>query len=212
MRIQQCRFQRRCGQDFQVSPANFGVGIFAGDRFALLGQADLTVHSTRRLGDYRFITRPAAATDGAAATVKQAQADAVGPAKLDQADFGLVELPARRDVTAILVAVGVAEHDLLQAAAAVDQATVRRDRQEPIHDLDAVAQIRDGLEQRHDIDRAVAFCVTRPASLRSTARVSRSETPRVFETIDVAMESEPYLSWLALASRRIANSFWVVSE
>src|SRR6476660_2051310 len=94
--------------------------------------------------------------DRAAAAVKQPQADVVALEHLDQVDFRLVELPARGDEAAILVAVGVAEHDFLNAAAAVDQLAVVVNRQHAVHNAAGSLQILDGLEQRHDIDRAAA--------------------------------------------------------
>ena len=79
-------------------------------------------------------------------------------AELNQADFGLVEFPAGCDVAAVLVAVGVAEHHFLHAAPAVDESPVLRSGEQAIHDFDAIAQIRDGFEQRNDVDGALTVC------------------------------------------------------
>ena len=156
LRLQQACFQRGRGENFQIAAADFGVGIFAGDDLALLGDADLAVHRAARLRDDRVIARPAAAADRAAAAVEQPQAHVVALEHLDQADLGLVELPARGDEAAILVAVGIAEHDFLHAAAAVDQLAVVVHRQHAVHDAAGGLQILDGLEQRHDVDGAAA--------------------------------------------------------
>src|SRR3954447_4134643 len=72
----------------------------------------------------------------------------------NQPDFGLVELPPRGDETAILVAVGIAEHDFLDRAAAIDQFAIFMQRQQPIHDPGGCLEIPDGFEQRHDVDCA----------------------------------------------------------
>ena len=120
-RLQQARLQRRGGQHLQIAAADFGVGIFAGDDLALLGDADLAVHRAGGLRQDGVIARPAAAADRAAAAVEQPQAHVVALEHLDQFDLGLVELPVRGEVAAVLVAVGIAEHHLLLAAAAVDQ-------------------------------------------------------------------------------------------
>ena len=55
-----------------------GLGVLGGDDFALLGQADLAVHGARRLRQDGLVARAAAAADGAAAAVEQAQRDRVG--------------------------------------------------------------------------------------------------------------------------------------
>src|SRR6185437_9449253 len=111
-------------KDFKIVAADFGVGIFGRDDLALLGNADLTVYSAAGLGDDRIIARPAATADRAAAPMEQPQAHAVAFEHVDQADLGLVELPARGDETAVLVAVGVAEHHLLHRTAAIHQPTI----------------------------------------------------------------------------------------
>src|SRR5262249_47658587 len=136
--------------------ADFGVGIFAGDDLALLGDADLAVHRPARLRDDRVIARSAAAADRAAAAVEQPQANIVAFEDLHQPDLGFVELPSRRDKAAILVAVGIAQHHLLHGAAAVDQLAVVVQRQHPVHDAGGGLQVLDGLEQRYDVDRALA--------------------------------------------------------
>ena len=56
-----------------------------------------------------------------------------------------------------MIAVGIAEHHFLHAAAALQQANVFRQREQRVHDLCAVAQIADSLEQRHDIEVELAL-------------------------------------------------------
>ncbi len=156
LRLQQAGFEGRGGQNFQIVAADFGVGIFAGDDFALLGDADLAVHRAARLRNDGVIARPAAAADRAAAAVEQPQPHAVTLEHFDQPDLGLVEFPARGDEAAVLVAVGIAQHHFLDAAAAVDQLAIIMHRQQPVHDRGAGLQVLDGLEQRHDVERAAA--------------------------------------------------------
>ena len=100
----------------------------------MLGDADLAVHGAAGLRNNGVIARPAAAPDRTAAAVEQPQPHAVALEHIDQPDLGLVELPARGDEAAILVAVGIAEHHFLDAAAAVDQPAVIMQRQHPVHD------------------------------------------------------------------------------
>jgi hypothetical protein len=92
--------------------------------------------------------------------MEQAQLDVVTPEHLDQRDFRLVEFPAGSQETAILVAVRIAEHDLLHAGAAFQQAQVFGETQQLIHDSAAMAQILDCLEQRDDIE--IERAVVRP--------------------------------------------------
>jgi hypothetical protein len=56
--------------------------------------------------------------------VEQTQSDLVSPEHFDERQLRFVEIPAGGQETAILVAVGIAEHDLLHAAAAVEQTPV----------------------------------------------------------------------------------------
>src|SRR5262249_16880403 len=144
------------GQNLQIAAADLGIGIFAGDDLALLGDPDLTVHRAARLRNDGVIARPAAAADRTAAAVEQAQPDVGAFKNFDQPDPGLVELPAGGDEAAILVAVGITEHHLLHRAAAVDQFPVIVQRQHAIHDAAGGLQILDGFEQRHYVDDAAA--------------------------------------------------------
>jgi hypothetical protein len=70
--------------------------------------------------------------------------------QLDQRDLGAVQLPVAREAAAVLVAVAVAEHDVLLAAGALHHRGDARQRVEVAHDRCGVAQVADGLEQRHD--------------------------------------------------------------
>ena len=144
----QARFERGGDQQFEVAAADLGVRELGGDDLALFGQADLAVDGARRLRQDRFVARPAAAPDGAAAAVEQAQLDAGVGEHLDQVDLGLVQLPVGGQEAAVLVGVGVAEHDFLQLALARDQLRHQRQRHPFVHDAGRALQVGDGLEQR----------------------------------------------------------------
>ena len=120
--VEQRRLQGGRDQRLQVAPADVGIGVLAGDHLALLGDADLSRHAAWRLRQDGLIARSAAAAHRAAAAVEQAQLDAVPLEDLDQLDLGLVQLPVRSEVAAVLVAVRIAEHDLLHIAAALEHA------------------------------------------------------------------------------------------
>ena len=92
--------------------------------------------------------------------MEQAQLYVVTAEDFDQRDLRLVELPAGSQETAILVAVRIAEHDLLHAAASFQQARIFGEIQQLIHDAAAIAQIFDRLEQRDDVQ--IEAAVMRP--------------------------------------------------
>src|SRR6516164_4612225 len=94
-------------------------------------------------------TAPAA--DGSAAAVEETQRDPMTAERVDERDFRLVEFPARGQEPTVLVAIGVTEHHLLGAITTLQEAEVLRHGEEFVHYAAAVAQIRDGLEQRHNV-------------------------------------------------------------
>ncbi|CFW44716.1 Uncharacterised protein [Bordetella pertussis] len=82
--------------------------------------------------------------------MEHAQAHRAGAEYVDQRAFGLVEGPVRGQEAAVLVAVGVAQHDFLgialrQPYALADFGQVQPGR----HDLGAALQVGNGFEQRH---------------------------------------------------------------
>jgi hypothetical protein len=74
-----------------------------------------------------------AAPHGAAPPVKQSQADAMTPERLDELDKRLEQFPARREVAAVLVAVGVTEHHFLGGTARGEHTRIHRDRHQLVH-------------------------------------------------------------------------------
>ena len=180
----------------EIAPADLGIGIFARDDFALLGDADLALHRAARLGEDRVVARAAAAADRAAAAVEQADAHAVLAEDLDQADLGLVQFPARGDEAAVLVGIGIAEHHLLLAALRIDEPAIFGNRQQAVHDADAGAQVLDRLEQRNQrrATSTLSAASTRPTSFISSASSSMSETLWVFEMMLVRIAPGPYFS------------------
>jgi hypothetical protein len=76
--------------------------------------------------------------------------DIVLGADLGQPLLSLEELPASRQITRILVAVGVADHDRLLAAEAFQMAVVDRMCEERAHGRGGFGQIGARLKERHD--------------------------------------------------------------
>ncbi len=155
--LQQRGFERRRGERLQIASPDLGVRVFARYDLTLFGDADLPLHRAARLRQDRVVAWTAAAPDRAAAPMEEADAHAMLAEDFDQADLRLVKLPARGDEAAVLVRIGIAEHHLLLAALRIDQLAVLGEGKELIHHADAVAQVLDRLEQRHERQRRRPF-------------------------------------------------------
>ena len=90
---QDAGFQRRGNQGFQVALGIARVGVFGGNDFALLGNADLSGNAACRLRQNSLVRWAAAATYAAAAAVEQAHADIVFFEEFDQAQLCLIQTP-----------------------------------------------------------------------------------------------------------------------
>ena len=78
-----------------------------------------------------------------------------------QRTSGAVQLPVAGEDAAVLVAVAVAEHHVLQRTRALHQGSDAGQRIEGTHDRRGIAQVVDGLEQRHhdQVADGIAGCV-----------------------------------------------------
>ncbi len=148
---QQCCLYGCSHQRFQIPASDFRIGIFAADHFTLLGNAYLPVHAMRRLSQYRLIAGAATPPDGAAASVEQAQLNLVPGKYLGKFGFSFIQFPIGGKKTAVLVAVGIAEHHLLHIATRIQEFPVIGQREQLVHNLPAAPQIRNGLEQWNDV-------------------------------------------------------------
>ena len=75
--MQQRRFERGRDKGFEIAAPDLGVGVLGADDLALFGQADLPVHRARWLRQDGVVAWAAAAADGAAAPMEQAQCQAM---------------------------------------------------------------------------------------------------------------------------------------
>ena len=130
------------------------VGIFVRDHLALLGDAEAAADRAGGLGGDGAAGRRAAAGDRAAAAMEEGDRDALLGADLGQLRLRLGKLPVGGDEAAILVRVRIADHHLLHLALPMRGAADQRHRQRLAHDRGRGAEIVDGLEQRHDGQRA----------------------------------------------------------
>ena len=108
-----------------------GQAVLERDRLALLGELQPAGDSVRRLGEDRGMGRPAAAARAPAAAVEHRQLDPALTREPRELLLRLEDLPLRRDDTAVLAGVRVADHHLEAARAGCDRAAPRRARGHP---------------------------------------------------------------------------------
>ncbi|MNX91050.1 hypothetical protein D3C86_1231180 [compost metagenome] len=135
----------------EVSVGERWLGVLPGEDLALLGDLEVAPHAARGLGEDGAVARPAAAADGAAAAVEEAQAHPFGRGKLGEGLLCLVQLPGGAQDPAVLVAVRVAEHDLLHVAARAQGGAVGGVGEQGAKDVGGGPQVRDGLEEGHQV-------------------------------------------------------------
>ena len=213
MTVQQRRLQGGGCENFEVPPPQLRVRVLGRDHLTLLGDANCALHSTAGLRQDRLVARTSAAAHRPATAVEQTKRNAVTPEDLDQRNLGLVELPARSHEAAVLVRVGIAEHHLLNVAARNEEPPVLRNPQEIVHDTGTLTEIRNGLEERHDVEIERAFRRSQQASLlqehADLEHVRRATGLRDHVVGDrVRVEAAVRLA----TSRRIASSDAVPSE
>ncbi len=76
---------------------------------------------------------------------------------VDQGQLGAVDRPVGGQVPAVLVRIGVSEHDFLHVAAGGHHGAVERKIKHRLQNRRAVVQVVDGLEQRRNPDRTVGL-------------------------------------------------------
>ena len=138
------------GEEFEVVQRCPAIGVIGRYHFALFGDPEATMHGPQRLRGNRPPGGRPAPADRSATAVKEDRPQVAPRQCLSNPPLRLVQLPGRTDKTAILVAVGIAQHHLDGAIPHPQTAMGQRDRKEIVENVGRVAQIRDRLEQRHD--------------------------------------------------------------
>ena len=110
------RVETRCDHQLEIAFGENYVGILPVEDFALFGDANLALEGADRLGVNGAMCRAAAASDRAAAAVKEAQMHAAFARHLMQGAVGAEDLPCAGQHAAVFIRIGVAEHDLLAPA------------------------------------------------------------------------------------------------
>ena len=135
--------------------------VFLGNGLPLLCDTQVPARGALRQSGQKTVGRSCSSADCAAASVKEADFDTCIASDLGQGALRLVECPLTGEDTAILVAIAVADHDLLNGQAAlfggffirafaVKIKALRRDRmyQELPDDAGSLLQVIEGLEKR----------------------------------------------------------------
>ena len=113
----------------------------------MLGEAELAGEAVHGLGEDGAVGGAAASADGASATMEEAQGDAAFFRDDVEGAVSLVDLPCAGDHAAVLVGVGVAEHDFLAVIPRREQGLVGIARPQCPHDGGRVLQVFDGFEE-----------------------------------------------------------------
>src|SRR5215204_4769786 len=100
-------------QLLEVAVSKLQIRIAGCDDLALFRQTETAVHTPWRLGANAAIGGSPAARDRAAATMENSQRNIMFLRNLCDTLLPLIQRPVRHDISAILVAIGIADHDHL---------------------------------------------------------------------------------------------------
>ena len=126
----------------------FRIAVFVGQHFTLFGELDFTVHRAFRLREDGFVSRAAAASDGAATAVEQATFHTAGVSQFNHFHLRFEQLPAGRKNAAVLARVGVTQHHFLLVAGRLQQGFVNRVIEQRGQHAFNVVQVFNGFKQR----------------------------------------------------------------
>ena len=151
LRRKQSGFQHGADQCFEIFRTDFRIAVFVGDDLALLGQPKLAIDGPCGLREDGLIAGATTAAHSATAAMKKPQRDARQVIKKSgQGGGGLIELPVAGEKSAIFIAVGVAQHDVLLAPRSPHQVTDARKIIESLHDGCCKAQVFNRFKKRHN--------------------------------------------------------------
>src|SRR6185503_18590173 len=114
---------------------------FARHHLALLGDANAAADRAGGKCTRCFKAVATAASDGPAAAMKEAQANAARLRRCDQLDDRRADFPVRGYIPAVLIAVGVADHDLDEIVLSGHQGAAEGKIEKSRHDLWACTEI-----------------------------------------------------------------------
>ncbi len=169
------RVERGGDHQLQIALGEDDVGVLPVQDLALFGDAEFAGEAVDRLGEDGAMGGAAAAADGSAAAVEEAQGHAALAGHLVERAVGLVDLPGAGDHAAIFVGVGVAEHDLLLVVPGFEQRLVGLAGPEFAHDGGSVLEILDGLEERDGLEAGIVAAAASTSTLRRGGRARGRE-------------------------------------
>jgi len=189
-------------KDLEVPLRQYGIGIFPVQYLALLGDSDVTGKVTRRLSQNCRVGRATAASDGAAASVKQPELYPALAGDRVKGAVGLVQFPGAGQHAAVFVGVGVTQHDLLPSMPRRQQCAVFGRTPHSAHHVGGVAQGLDGLKQRHGHKTGViARALRRNSSQRCQAEHRENIVLGLGSADDVAHDRLGFIVPLGLGDR-----------
>ncbi|MNC28040.1 hypothetical protein D3C75_762320 [compost metagenome] len=155
-----CR-QQRPGGLLQAPVGNALHGITLGEHLSLLGNLNPPADGLGRLGQNAAVQRHPATPQGAAAAMEKLQLHGEGPGRLCEVLQGQAQLPVSGEHTSVLIAVGVAQHNLLLVVGAGYRLPVSGNGEQGGHNRRRIMEIVDSLEQRHRLQRTgqIAFLI-----------------------------------------------------
>src|SRR5512144_865593 len=134
------------------------IGVSNGNDLPLLRQAKTTVDAAGWLGTNTTVGRPTAARDRPAATMEDGQRNIMLLSNLRDALLTLIERPVGHDISPILVAVGITDHDHLSIIAGSQMLAIHMQSQQALENGRRRVQILDRFEERDDLQALIAAC------------------------------------------------------
>ena len=149
------RIEARGNHQLEIALGEDDVGVLPVQHLALFGDAEFASEAVHRLCEDSAMGRAAAAPYGTAASVEEPQSHVAFAGNFVERAVGLVDLPCAGDHAAILVGVGVAEHDFLLVVPGFEKRLVGVAGPKLAHDGGRVLKVFDGLEERHGLKTGV---------------------------------------------------------
>ena len=150
--------ERGGDHEFEVALGEDDVGVLPIEDFALLGEAEFAGEGVDGLGEDGTVGGTAAASYGASATVEEAEVDAAITGDLVEGTVGFVDLPGAGDHAAVLVGVGVAEHDFLAVVPGLEEGLIDVAGPDLAHDGGRVLEVFNGFEEGDGLEAWVGVC------------------------------------------------------
>src|SRR6516165_1464130 len=102
------------------------MAVAVGNHFPLFGEAHTSFDAAMGLRKNGPVCRSATAANGAAPAVEDLHGDAGAPAHFAQVSLRSIQGPGRPQEPALLVAVGIADHNFLKVAAEAQMLAIDR--------------------------------------------------------------------------------------